>query len=143
MSIGCAHGAKKIPGMTLALFCLIGFSGCGSRGTDPGQTGSRPGPEREGHRLVTGQWLVVEIDGKPIPEGTTITIDYRPDGELSVETSGKPESVPASDKAKLKQYFDNFEITVIIGGNATLKINEINTLNSFVDGLNVKMRRKA
>jgi hypothetical protein len=132
-----------------ALLGLTGFSGCWSRGTDPGAAGPRPGAGSEAQhsihwegtkRVITGQWLVVEIDGKKIPEGATITIDYRSDGELSVETSGKLDGVPALDKAKLKQYFDNFDTTNIIVGN--VKITELNTLITSVDGLTVKMQRK-
>ncbi|HEV3166347.1 MAG TPA: hypothetical protein VGZ22_20140, partial [Isosphaeraceae bacterium] len=65
-----------------------------------------PPPPAKAAKAVVGQWLIMSINGKPIPEGTTVTVDYKPDGRLVVEKAGGDGTVALPDEAKLKAMLD-------------------------------------
>ena len=76
---------------------LVASSGCGPR--------NAPG------RAAVGQWSVVAIDGKPVPEGSTIGVDYRADGQLMVESAGA--DAPTLDKEWLRKRLDQLDMSGI------------------------------
>jgi hypothetical protein len=99
----------------LAIVCAAS-SGCGSWGAPPG-------------RAVVGRWDVVAINGKPLPDGSSISVEYRPDGRLIVESTGV--DVPALDEGRLKAVLDRLNAP---GTFLTLKVS--------VEGHEIEMRRK-
>jgi hypothetical protein len=80
---------------------LLMIAGCGR----PSTPAPASQPATAG-KSVVGQWVVTSLDGKPIPGGTTITVDYKADGKLVVERTGQDASAVALDEAKLKTAMD-------------------------------------
>jgi hypothetical protein len=107
---------------------LLMIAGCGR----PGAPAPAPQPATAG-KSVVGRWVVTSIDGKPIPAGTTITVDYKPDGKLVVERSGTDATAVALDEAKLKTAMDAASLFPdMVLDNLTLS----------AEGFRIEMRRK-
>jgi hypothetical protein len=119
----------------VAIACALSAAGCGFRDApaDKPATGSgAPG------QLAVGQWSVTAIDGKPIPEGSSVSLDYHRDGELVVETTGN--DAPSLDKRALKAVLNGLqEVSSPMG---TLKM-VINSLTVNVNGRQLEMKRKS
>jgi hypothetical protein len=104
--------------------CILVSSGCGPCGAAVG------GAKVAGSgQAVVGQWLVVAIDGKPIPEGSVMSVDDRPDGQLIVESTGA--EAPPLDQAWLKKMLDHLDMAGIF---TALKVSG--------EGHEVEMKRK-
>ena len=88
----------------IVIACLVAASGCGSR--------------HASGRAAVGQWSVVAIDGKAVPEGSAIGVDYRADGRLIVESTGA--DAPTLDQDWLKKRLDQLDLSGIL---TTLKID--------------------
>jgi hypothetical protein len=118
----------------VAIACALSAAGCGSRDAptaDPVTLGVAPG------QFAVGQWSVTSIDGKPIPEGTSISLDYRQDGELVVETTGA--AAPSLDKEALKAALNGLQ--EVSSPKVALKM-VIQTLRLNVNGRQIEMKRK-
>ncbi len=81
----------------IAIACAACTAGCGSNGNPAAKLAVGSGGPGQ---FAVGQWSVTAIDGKPIPEGSSISLDYRPDGQLVVETAGKDAARPGSSGAQ-------------------------------------------
>lgn len=73
---------------------------CGCRPTPPNP------PPVVANSAVVGKWAVASIDGKPLPPGTEINVEYKADGKVSVEKTGDSPEVPALDTEELKLAMD-------------------------------------
>ena len=91
----------------------ISFAGCGDDSAD-----TRDGPG------MTGVWSVTEVDGQPVPQGASIDIEYRKDGEVVVEEFGHLKSIPPIDKEKFKASFDKLDRSGPQGPSTQVKIDE-------------------
>jgi len=110
-------------------------AGCGSReapAAKPATGSAGPG------QFAVGQWSVTAIDGKPIPEGSSISLDYHRDGELVVETTGT--DAPSLDKEALKAALNGLH--EVSSPTVTLKM-VIHTLTVNVNGRQLEMKRKS
>ncbi len=101
--------------MTLISCIAICVAGCGD---DSGET-----PDGTG---MTGIWSVTEVDGQPVPQGSSIDIEYRKDGEVVVEEFGHMTSIPPIDKEKFKASFDKLDRSGPHESSAQIKIDETN-----------------
>jgi hypothetical protein len=90
--LGCsaarAHDMRRLVS-TIALVVIGTLCGCGTRERSPG-------------RAVVGRWLVVSIDGTPVPKETTIEVNYESGGRVSVQTTGNAAVARRLDREKLK-----------------------------------------
>ena len=109
----------------IVIACILALAGCGPRSAPAAKTGAVVRGQS-----VVGQWFVVAINGKPITEGSSINLDYRPDGQLIVEATGA--DAPPLDKQQLKAALDQMNIAGMT--LFTMKVN--------VGGIEVEMNRK-
>ena len=91
----------------------------------------RSGPARPAKDMV-GEWAVVSIDGMNVPEGTTITVDYKADGRLLIRQIGGDQSFVLPDPAKFKKALD--EIDPASARSFGLKVR--------AEGFEIELRRK-
>ena len=93
----------------------ICFTGCGD---DAAET-----PDGLG---LTGTWSVTDVDGQPVPQGSSSDVEYRKDGEVIVEEIGRLNSIPPIDKEKFKASFDKLDHASPQGPSVHIKIDETN-----------------
>jgi hypothetical protein len=77
---------------------------------------------------AVGRWSLLSVDGKPLPKGASLDLEYRPDGELVFDRRG---DAPTLDQAKLKQAFD----AMAIPGTA------LTTATVAIDGLRLSLEK--
>ncbi len=96
--------------------------------------GGWPGPSSPARpaKDLVGEWVVVSIDGVKIPEGATVTVDYKADGRLLIRQIGGDQSFVLPDAAKLKKALD--EIDPALARSFGLKLR--------TDGFEIELRRK-
>jgi hypothetical protein len=100
----------------LSLLFLLAFAaGCRRAATPATSAGVAVG------RSAIGQWSVVSVEGKPVPEGSSIDIDYKADGQLSVESKG--DGVPPLDQNGLKAALEQMNIGGMIETSQSLRRN--------------------
>jgi hypothetical protein len=119
----------------VAIACAVSAAGCGSKDAPAAKNG--PGGGGLGQAAV-GQWSVIAIDGKPIPEGSSVSLDYRPDGQLVVETTGN--GAPSLDKEALKAVLNG--VQEVSSPKVDLKMI-INSLTVKVNGRQLELKRKS
>lgn len=113
---------------------IVSTVSCGSRSVPV----AKPAKVNNGpSQVAVGQWLVTAIDGKPIPEGSSVILDYRSDGQLVVETSGR--DTPILDKEALKSVLNGLEISF---PNVDVKTIVIDSLNLNVNDRKIEIKRK-
>lgn len=101
------------PGMALTMTLGLCSGGCGE-GSELEVVG--PG--------MAGTWSVTDVDGEPVPEGSSIDIEYRRNGEVLVEEFGRMKTIPPFDKEKLKESFEQLDRAGQRGPNAKVQIDE-------------------
>ncbi len=119
----------------VAIACAVSAAGCGPRdapAAKPATGSGGPG------KIAVGQWSVTAIDGKPIPEGSSVSLDYRSDGQLIVETTGS--DAPSLDKEALKAVLNNLQEVSSPIANFKMIINSL-TVN--VNGRQIEIKRKS
>jgi len=77
--------------MACSLILALCVCGCAENSDD----------ETDGPTSST-RWSVTAVDGEAVPEGSSIEIGMRRDGEVVVEEIGTLNSIPVLDKEKLK-----------------------------------------
>ena len=81
---------------------------------------------------LLGEWVVVSIDGVKIPEGTTVTVDYKVDGRLFIRQIGGDGSFILPGAPKLKQALDQVDPADRSGV----------AVNIQAEGFDIRLRRK-
>ncbi len=114
--------------------CVVSTVGCGSRVAPAAKPATSSGSPSQ---VAVGQWLVTAIDGKPIPDGSSVSLDYRSDGQLVVETTGN--DAPTVDKEALKAVLNGLEISF---PNVNVKALVINSLTVNVNDRMFEIKRK-
>lgn len=87
----------RSPGMAACLIVGLCVAGCAEESSDDEGAG------------MAGRWSVTAVDGDPIPEGSSIEVKYRRDGEVQVEEFGNMDSVPPLDRDRLKNSMNRLD----------------------------------
>jgi hypothetical protein len=82
--------------LVLAGLCVLAVAGCGER--------SAPGTSAPKHPLV-GHWAVVSSNGKPLPPGARVTIEFRECECMLVDPHGNAELGRRFDATRLRALF--------------------------------------
>ena len=119
----------------IAIACAVCAAGCGSRDAPAAKPPTGSGGQGQ---FAVGHWSVTAIDGKPVPVGSSISLDYRSDGQLVVETTGN--DAPSLDKEALKAVLNGLQEPS--SPMVTHKM-VINSLTVNVNGRQLEMKRKS
>jgi hypothetical protein len=123
----------------VAVACVVSTAGCPSRHAPTNKTSASSGPWQP----VVGLWSITRIAGKPIPEGSSFTLLYHPDGQIVVESAGK--DAPSFDKEALKSCFkvaiEDLKAQEVSSETLKVKIGSLETLALNFNGEQLEMKR--